>query len=116
MTKKSVFNSRTILTGALVVSLLACSMFAYLWIDRAASLTYAEAGNHSTEQARDLMFTLLIHEWAELSEEEVLGRLQAESARRPQDRILVKHEPLEHLIWFDGVRFEFQGGELSRIR
>lgn len=106
----------TLLVGALVASLLACGIFAYLWIDRSVTLTYAEAGSRSTEQARDLAFALLAHEWSGLSENEVLKRLNAETARRPQDRILVKHEPLDHVIWFDSIRFEFQTDRLAKIR
>ena len=109
-------RTTTVLVGALVSSLLACGIFAYLWIDRAVTLSYAEAGARSTEQARDLAFALLAREWSGLSEEEVLKRLNAEAARRPQDKILVKHEPLDHTIWFGGTRFEFQSGRLAKIR
>ena len=106
----------TLLAGALVASLLACGIFAYLWIDRSVTLTYVEAGSRSTEQARDLSFALLAREWSGLSENEVLKRLNAEAARRPQDKILVKHEPLDRVIWFDSIRFEFQADRLAKIR
>jgi hypothetical protein len=106
----------TILVGSLIASLLACGTFAYLWIDRSIRLTYAELSSHSTGQARDLAFLLLAEEWASLSEDQVLRRLEAETARRPQDKIFVKHEPLEHFIWFGNTRFEFQADRLAKIQ
>lgn len=116
MTKNGTPRATKIWAGTLVASLLACGIFAYLWIDRSVTLTYVEAGNRSTEQARDLAFALLAQEWSGLSEDEVLKRLNAEAARRPQDKILVKHEPIDHVIWFDSTRFEFQAGRLVKIR
>jgi len=118
LTRSNQENPRlvAVLALALAASIVGCGVLAYLWIDRSISLGYAVSGARSSEQARDLLSTLLEREWQGLAEDEVLTRLTAEAARRPQDQILVKAEPSEHLIWFNNTRFEFQSGKLAKIR
>ena len=103
-------------TTALAMSLLACGVLAYMWIDRSITLTYVDLSMQSTSRANELMRSLLQHEWAGLSDAEVLRRLNAEAARRPQENIFVKPEPDEHFIWFDSTQFVFQDGRLVEIR
>jgi hypothetical protein len=50
--KEGTRRTVAVLVGALVASLLACGILAYLWIDRAVTLTYAEAGSRCTAELR----------------------------------------------------------------
>jgi hypothetical protein len=100
----------------LVLSLIGCAAFAYLWIDRSLSLSYLDAGQRTTEQGYAQLADLVWQEWVGLPESEVLKRLQAAAARHPPGSVVVKHDLSDGVIWFGSTRFEFQSGTLQSVR
>lgn len=103
----------TILAVALALSLCACVLFAYLWIDRSITLTYVSAGNVQDAAATRQLEMLLGFEWQGLTEKEVLQKLQIASEKLPTAKILQKKE--ESVIWFDLIPFNFQDGKLVSV-
>ena len=101
---------------ALFISISACAVLLYVTVDKSITISYCEAGIQSFENINDLTFLLLEKDWLGLTQGEVLVRLNAALARRPEKNILVKIESAENFIWFDAVRFEFQDGLLIKIR
>lgn len=117
MKKRPEMSRATMLMAVgLLVSVVACVIFAYLLIDRSISLSYLEASQRSTQHGYTQLAALVEHEWFGLAESEVLRRLQAEAARHPHRMIVVKRDSSANVIWFDDVRFEFESGGLIRVR
>jgi hypothetical protein len=109
-------RSTMFMIAGLVILFVGCITFAYLWLDRSISISYLDSSNRTTEQAYLRISALLEREWANLSEQEVLARLEAEAKRYPRDEILVKRDTSENVIWFNNTRFEFKSGRLAKIR
>jgi hypothetical protein len=98
---------------ALIFSLLGCVVFAYLWIDRSISLSYARQGADADHAAVRRLELLLGVTWKGMPESAVLEKLQAEAARHPAESIVVKKEA--DVIWFDETQFHFEQGRLKRV-
>ena len=102
-----------VMTVALIMSILGCAVFAYLWIDRSISLGYARhSADASSDSARRLE-RLLASAWSGMPESTVLENLQAEAARHPNENIVVKKEA--ETIWFDEIEFNFEHGKLQNV-
>lgn len=103
----------TILAVALALSLCACTLFAYLWIDRSITLTYVSAGNELDASVIRQLNTLLEVAWVGTPESEVFQKLQAASVRLGAEHSFIKKE--ENVIWFDQVPFKFEDGKLVSV-
>lgn len=102
-----------ILSACLVVSLIACAVFIYLWIDRSISLSYLDQSYTATNRSMNRLERLLEADWRGLPEEQVLQRLQKATTSLPVPQPIVKKE--DGMIWFDEVRFNFTQGRLASI-
>lgn len=98
--------------AALGVSLLGCLVFAYLWIDRSISLTYAIQSADAGGAATRSLQRLLESSWSGMPESEVLAMLQTAADRFPSE-IIVKEQ--DGVIWFDDTRFGFEDGKLKSV-
>jgi hypothetical protein len=59
---------------------------------------------------------LLEKDWQGLPEDQVLSRLQAFAATRPSGSVVLKRLPEDaNAIYFEGFRFEFRAGKLSKV-
>ncbi|MCD9230636.1 Imm58 family immunity protein [Ralstonia pseudosolanacearum] len=88
-------------------------LFAYLWIDRSISLSYARQGEDTAIGTVRGLELILEHEWRGLPEPEVFHKLNAVAAQGAGAKIVVKKEG--NIIWFDEVRFNFDEGRLKSI-
>ena len=104
---------KKVMAAALTVSLLGCAIFAYLWIDRSISLSYARQSADAESASIRKLERLLGVAWAGMTEDAVLKMLQAEAARHPAENIVVKKE--RDVIWFDETRFNFEQGKLKSV-
>lgn len=106
-------KSHYALIALLTTAILACTVLAYLWIDRSISLSYATQEIATANSSVRNLGNLLANEWRGMPESEVLQRLQKVVARMPDAGIVIKKE--EDAIWFDEVRFNFKDGRLATI-
>ena len=97
------------------IAIVACAVFAYMWIDSAMSYTYMEASQSSTAAAYDKLSYLLESEWAGLSERAVLEKVEAVARARNNEGIVIDANSTEDVIWFGEVKLEFESGELRGI-
>ncbi|AQW32370.1 Imm58 family immunity protein [Ralstonia syzygii subsp. celebesensis] len=88
-------------------------LFAYLWIDRSISLSYARQGEDTAIETVRGLELVIEHEWRGLPESEVLQKLNAVAAQGAGAKIVVKKEG--NVIWFDEVRFNLDEGRLKSI-
>ncbi|MBB6580183.1 Imm58 family immunity protein [Ralstonia solanacearum] len=88
-------------------------LFAYLWIDRSISLSYARQGEDTAIETVGGLELILEREWLGLRESEVLLKLNAAAEKEVRRKIVVKKEG--DAIWFDEVRFNFDQGRLKSI-
>ncbi|MHA6833783.1 Imm58 family immunity protein [Ralstonia pseudosolanacearum] len=88
-------------------------LFAYLWIDRSISLSYARQGEDVAIQTAHGLELVIEREWRGLPESEVLQKLNAVVAKGAGAKIVVKKEG--DVIWFDEVRFNLEEGRLKSI-
>lgn len=98
-----------------IISFLGCVLFAYLWIDRSISLAYSDTSYEESLGFKRVL-SLLENEWAEISEQELLAKLKAESARQPDERIVIFKDDESDVIVFDTIEFELESGRLKRIK
>ena len=101
-----------LLFAALLVALLGCAVFAYLWIDRSVTLGYALQSVDSGSGAIRNLRRLLESSWGGLPESDVRAMLEAAAARYP-DEIVLKEDG--GVIWFDNTRFIFEEGKLKSV-
>lgn len=105
---------KSIISYSLIFILLAlCATFAYMWVDRSISLSYANQSLSSSNAALNSIENLLGDSWKGMEKDTLVKRLQAEAAARPADSILVKEE--KNVIWFGDVRFNIENGFLKNI-
>lgn len=105
------FNS-TILVGCLLLSLIGCGVFAYLWIDRSITLAYlSQSADSQADEIRDLKL-LLASEWQDMPREKIMLKLQFQAAR---NKIIISEDHKNDAIWFDEVPFYFVSGKLKQI-
>ncbi|WP_176456848.1 Imm58 family immunity protein [Bordetella genomosp. 5] len=102
-----------ILAVALTLSLCACALFAYLWIDRSITLTYTSASFDLNAAVTRQLKVLLEVAWVGMPEDEVVQKLQAASERLPTKHSFIKKE--ENVIWFNQVPFTFDDGKLVSV-
>lgn len=103
----------TLLIAALIASLIGCAVLAYLWIDRSITLSYTNQSMETSRASIRRFEYLLTSEWGGMPESVVLQKLQAEVARFPEEKIVLKKEG--DIIWFDQIRFNFEQGRLKKI-
>ncbi len=102
-----------LLLALLAVALAACAVFAYLWIDRAISLSYLQQSFATENNAVRRLQSLLEREWKGQPEAQVLLKLKNAASSAPQPQPIVKQE--EGAIWFDEIRFNIEQGRLVSV-
>lgn len=106
---------RLVMVLCLALLTVSCVLLAYLWIDRSISLAYLQASHEATAESRAQLAKIIDQEWRDLSEDDVLQRLQSNASKNPELSALVKRESTENLIWFGRTRFEFKDGRLIKV-
>lgn len=104
------------LSIGLIMAVLGCVIFAFLWIDRSISCTYLSASLDATIGNARLVNSLLESEWSGITEQELLEKLKAEVERRKHEFVVIDVDSEQDVVWFNEVRFEFESGKLKKIR
>jgi Immunity protein 58 len=95
---------------------LCCLFLVYRVMDLGISRTYSAASAESDTRDLQALKGLLEKEWKGLSEHQVLARLQAFAASKPSGSVVLKRLPEDaNSIYFEGFRFEFRDGKLSKV-
>jgi hypothetical protein len=102
--------------GAGLTALALTSFAIYFFVDQAISFSYLKESLRTTESGNAQLKQLIAADWEGLSENEVLHRLRAATAKSTDTTNLIKREPDEGFIWFGNARFEFKDGRLVAVR
>ncbi len=98
-----------------IISFSGCVLFAYLWLDRSISLAYSDVSYEKYLGFERLSF-IVEYEWYGISEQKLLEKLKAVSARHPDERIVIFKDNESDVIVFDTIEFELNNGRLVRIK
>lgn len=97
----------------LVLSLIACFVLTYLWIDRSISLVYMSQSYESERGSVKNLQRLLTFEWEGMQESALQKKLEDAAAKMSDQDVIVKKE--ESTIWFDQVAFNIRNGRLHSV-
>jgi hypothetical protein len=114
----NIMNSKYIiffLSIALSFSLMGCCVLAYLWIDRSITLSYVNQSYETSNNIARNLTQLIESEWHGLSESVIRKKLENAAQRHSDEKILVKFDKNEGVIWFEDSSFNFNNGYLSKI-
>ena len=106
-------RSTLVLSIVLTISLLACAVLAYLWLDRSISLSYMKQSYETERSSVESLQKLLALEWKDLPEGQLREKLESAVAKMPDRGVVVKKE--ESVIWFDQVAFNIKNGKLDSV-
>ena len=106
-------RSTLVLSIALTISLLACAVLAYLWLDRSISLSYMRQSYETERTSVESLQKLIALEWKDLPEGPLQKKLQSAAAKMPDRSVVVKKEG--SAIWFDQVAFNIKNGKLDSV-
>lgn len=103
-----------LLATGLFISLCSCAVFAYLWIDRSITLSYANASLRTSDDINTILVMLIQSEWRNLTRKEILEKLEAIRKSHSKEDIFIKEER-DGSVWFDGISFHFESGRFKSI-
>ena len=106
-------RSTLVLSIVLTISLLACAVLAYLWLDRSISLSYMKHSYETERSSVESLQKLMTLEWKDLPEGHLREKLESAAARMPDRSVVVKKEGA--VIWFDQVAFNIKNGKLDSV-
>lgn len=106
-------RSTIVLSIALTISLLACAVLAYLWLDRSISLSYMRQSYETERSSVESLQKLIALEWMDLPEDQLREKLEKSAAKMPEQSVVVKKEG--SAIWFDQVAFHIKNGKLDSV-
>jgi hypothetical protein len=92
-----------------------CIVLAYHVLDGGIWLTYLRASAESTERQAALITGLVEKEWIGRSEADVTSRLQAYVDSKPEEKIVLKREAEENVLYLEGTAFRFREGKLVKV-
>jgi len=100
---------------AFIFLLIACSWFAYLWIDRSITLSYTNQEFESCIKSENALASLLEQEWRGKKKSEVIKILQNEVDKdlNKKSFLIIKNDGEE--IWLNQIRFNFENDRLKNI-
>ena len=108
----------TVATRWRVVSLLllcVCLALVYRVIDQGITRTYLDASLESSARHMKLLTSLVEEDWRDMPQEQVLRRLNTFARKQPPNSIVLKRDQETGSVLFEGLRFEFVDGKLTRV-
>lgn len=106
-------HATTLLTTALVVTVMGCLLLAYRLIDRSISLSYLEQSYETQRHSSETLQKLIASDWKGMPEAQVQKKLEQAAAQMPERAVVVKKE--DDSIWFDQVAFNIKQGKLESV-
>ncbi|MBA9899114.1 MULTISPECIES: Imm58 family immunity protein [Burkholderiaceae] len=104
---------RIFLASIILALILMCSLFAYLWIDRAISLGYANQSLSQSNTSLQSLERLLGNSWRGMSKQVLLEKLREEAGAQSDMLIYVEDEG--GVVWFGEIRFNIENGRLVNV-
>ncbi|GKS87688.1 Imm58 family immunity protein [Acidovorax sp. SUPP2539] len=98
---------------ALMLALIGCAVFAYLWIDRSITLNYVRQSGESSNESNRRLERLLEAAWIGMPEKSVIDELQLQVIKYPAESIVIKKE--DGVVWFGEIPFNFEHGRLKSV-
>jgi hypothetical protein len=93
-----------------------CLLLMYRVFDMGISRTYADASMKDTARHGELLASIIEHEWAGMTEDQLMPKLQAYVKSHPDDEIFIAKDAEEHAVYLGDVSFDFKDGKLSKVR
>ena len=100
---------------AVVVLGICCLALVYRIFDQGISRTYLSADRETCTRHTALLIELIEHEWIGHDQGQIMSRLKAYVATKPEGSIILKQDPIDRSIALEGIRFEFRDGKLARV-
>jgi hypothetical protein len=94
---------------------LCCGALAYRAFDQGLTRTYADASAEESARHSALLAGVVEYEWSGLTEDQLMTKLRAYAAIQGKGSVVLKCDPETGDVDFDGVRFEFRGGNLVKV-
>lgn len=104
---------RIFLVLIILALILMSSLFAYLWIDRAVSLGYANQSLSQSNTSLQSLERLLGNSWRGMSKQALLEKLREEAEAQSDMFIYVEDEG--DVVWFGEIRFNIKNGRLANV-
>lgn len=107
-------KTTAILSILLLLSLISCVCFAYLWVDRSITLSYSEKCVNNSTQKTNALEILLEKEWFGKSKKSVLEKVKTGLKTTEQENEIIQKDD-GNIIWVDNMKISFSNDKLIKI-